>query len=176
MSTGGGVETCSGCTIPWSHQRELLCSAHNHHCCCFRDMQDQDQPVPGEGSPADSSPEGTAPRSLSVGSDPECEGSRSVPHRQQSPSDPQPRPPPQLPGQACPRSPLAGPSASFRARFLGPRPARHRGRRPTGGAAFLWGFQQIRRDFPDARTGYRNPAGQGRNMFRGQRGGSFSGM
>lgn len=156
----------------------------------------QDQPVPGEGSLLDSSSEGTATpinatRSLFVGSDRDCEGSQSVPHRQQnlqpqqrspsdfqisSPSSLQPHPPPQLPSQAFPRGPLARPTTSFRGRFPGPRPAWHRGRRPTGSAAFLWGFQQIRRDFSNARAGYRNPAGQGRNMYRGQRGGSFSGM
>eukprot|EP00066_Takifugu_rubripes_P026953 XP_011616219.1 PREDICTED: protein FAM208A-like isoform X1 [Takifugu rubripes] len=162
-----------------------------------RDVQTgQDQPGPGEGSLSDSSSEGTATpinatRSLFVGSDRESEGNQSVPRRQQnlqpqqrsqsdlqisSPSSLLPHPPPQLPSQAFPRGPLAGPPTSFRARFPGPSPAWHRGRRPTGNAAFLWGFQQIRRDFPDARAGYRKPAGRGRNMYRGQRGGSFSGM
>lgn len=160
----------------WNHQRMLL-------SCCSRDVQAaQDQPVPGEGSLSDNSSERTAAplnaaRGLFVGSDRECEGNQSVPRRQQNlQQNLQPHPPPQLPGQAFPRGPLAGPTTSFRARFPGPGPAWHRGRRPTGNAAILWGFQQIRRDFPDARPGYRNPAGQGRNMYRGQRGGSFNGM
>lgn len=175
--------------LQWPKTRET----HNHPSC-FRDAPlSRDQPLTEEGSLSDSSSAGTlkpvsATRGHFVGSERECEGNQSVPHRHlnlqpqprrhsdlqmTSPSSLQPRPPPRLPGQAFPRGPLAGPTTSFRGRFPGPSPAWHRGWRPAGNAALLWGFQHIRRDFPNARPGYRNPAGQG---SRGRRGRSFNRM
>lgn len=161
--------------------------------CCFRGAQmGQEQPVTREGAPAGSSSEGTAGAnsvSRSHFMDREWEGNRPVPHRHQNPqpqqqrqSDPpspyslQPRPLHPLPSQAFSHGPLGGHMTAYRGRFLAPTPAWHRGRRPAGTAGLLWGFQQIRRDFTDARLGYHHPAGQGSNMYRGRRGGGFNGM
>lgn len=175
----------------------LHCSWRNTQSslfCYFSDaLMVQERPVTRTASLSERSSEGpvnAVTGSHFMGSDGEREGNQCAPHRRQNLQPQQRRPldlrissayslqtPPlyQLPSQAFLHGPLVGPMTTYGGGFLGPPPAWYRAQRPTDTATLFWGFQQIRRDFTDARLGYHNPAGQGSHMYRGRRGGGGGG-